>query len=111
MSVGPLSALSLQILLSVADTSRYGYQMIRDIEWQTHGAMVPKSGSLYTALQRLEEEGLIESDESAKAPEESERRIYYRISDEGRRALAAEIGRMERLLRIAGTRNLGLRGT
>jgi len=107
MGAGTLSPLSLQILLSVADRPRYGYEMIREIEWQTEGAIVPKSGSLYTALQRLEEEGLIAPVESADAPAESERRSYYRLSDRGREALMAEISRLERFVRIAGTRHVG----
>jgi DNA-binding PadR family transcriptional regulator len=100
------SPLSLQILLSVAERPRYGYEMMREIEWQTQGAMVPKSGSLYTALQRLEQQGLITPDQAAKTAEESERRLYYRLTDEGRMVLTEEIARLERFVRIAERKRL-----
>lgn len=101
MADGSLSSLSSQILLALADRARYGYEMIREIERQSAGAMVPKTGSLYTALQRLEDKGLIAEDPGANQPDEDDRRSYYRLTPEGRAALATETSRWERFVRIA----------
>jgi DNA-binding PadR family transcriptional regulator len=55
-----------------------GYQLIQEIAERTHGVWRPSAGSVYPALQQLEDEGLI-------SPEEGEgRRRLYRLTDEGR---------------------------
>jgi DNA-binding PadR family transcriptional regulator len=55
-----------------------GYQLIQEIAERTHGVWRPSAGSVYPALQQLEDEGLI-------SPEEGEgRRRMYRLTDEGR---------------------------
>jgi DNA-binding PadR family transcriptional regulator len=42
----------------------HGYEMIKEIEERTQGAWTPSAGSIYPMLQLLEEEGLIQSEES-----------------------------------------------
>ena len=55
-----------------------GYQLIQEIAERTHGVWRPSAGSVYPALQQLEDEGLI-------SPEEGEgRRRMYQLTDEGR---------------------------
>lgn len=98
-----LSPLSFQILLALADRERYGYAIIQEIERQTEGAMSPKTGSLYAALQRLEEEALIEPSEAPREGEDARRR-YYALTPEGRTALQAEARRLARFAAIAERR-------
>lgn len=54
-----------------------GYQLIQEIAERTHGIWRPSAGSVYPALQQLEDEGLI-------APEGEGRRRMYSLTDEGR---------------------------
>jgi DNA-binding PadR family transcriptional regulator len=42
----------------------HGYEMIKEIEERTQGAWTPSAGSIYPMLQLLEEEGLIQGEES-----------------------------------------------
>jgi DNA-binding PadR family transcriptional regulator len=54
-----------------------GYQIIQEIAERTHGVWRPSAGSVYPALQQLEDEGLI-------SPEGEGRRRMYALTDEGR---------------------------
>jgi DNA-binding PadR family transcriptional regulator len=54
-----------------------GYQIIQEIAGRTHGVWRPSAGSVYPALQQLEDEGLI-------SPEGEGRRRMYTLTDEGR---------------------------
>jgi DNA-binding PadR family transcriptional regulator len=55
-----------------------GYQIIQEIAERTQGVWRPSAGSVYPALQQLEDEGLI----SAAAGEDRKRN--YTLTDEGR---------------------------
>lgn len=55
-----------------------GYQIIQEIAERTHGIWRPSAGSVYPALQQLEDEGLIATDEGEG------RRRMYRLTDAGR---------------------------
>lgn len=100
----PLTPLTMAILLALADRDRHGYALMKDVEEQTGGALVPGTGSLYAALDRLMAEGLIA--ESPEEPADTRRRRAYRITSEGRTMARAEAGRMLRVLRIARERRL-----
>ena len=96
-----LSLVELHILLSLAAGERHGYGIIQDIESRGETA-VPDVGTMYRALARMLESGLI--DEGARRPASDgsdERRNYYRITDAGRRAAKAEARRLEALIRAA----------
>ena len=84
------------ILTALVDEPRHGYGIIREVETRTDGLIRLRSGSLYTLLQRLENEALIEeSDERGDPEEDDERRRYYRLSEFGRAVVAAEARRLE----------------
>jgi len=60
------------------------------------------STTLYRLLGQLLDEGLIEESPARPAAHlDDERRRYYRITPAGRRALAAELKRLERLVLAA----------
>lgn len=105
----PLRPVELHVLLSLAAGARHGYGILHDAEALAEGS-VPDVGTLYRALRRMREQGLI-ADSSAPAGEasEDERRNYYRITDFGREVGGAEAARLERLTREARSRGL-LRG-
>jgi DNA-binding PadR family transcriptional regulator len=96
----PLPNLPLHVLLSLAEGERHGWAIIKRIEELTAGSQSPSSGSLYLAMTRLEERGLIEE---APAPEAEvdERRRYYRLTLLGKDVLEAEVGRLAELIQVA----------
>ncbi|MCK2217250.1 PadR family transcriptional regulator [Actinomadura sp. ATCC 31491] len=69
------------LLALLHEGPRNGYQMIQDIEERSGGVWRPSPGSVYPALQQLEDEGLVAGDETGGSR-------TYRLSD-GARAQAA----------------------
>jgi DNA-binding PadR family transcriptional regulator len=65
------------MLLLLTEEPRNGYQLIQEIERRTDGFWKPSPGSVYPALQQLEDEGLVQTTEL-------EGRRTYRLTDEGR---------------------------
>lgn len=104
----PLTPLSFQILLALAEGQRHGYGILQEIESVTEGVLHPATGTLYLALQRLVEEGLIDEDEPARARSDGddERRRYYRLTAAGRRLAAREAERMARAVGLARKKSL-----
>ena len=97
------------ILASLSEGERHGYAIKKDVERRTSGDVRLGSTSLYRLLAQLLDEGLIA--ERAPAPTEpDQRRRYYRITGAGRRALAAELARLERVL-VAASATSGKRSS
>ena len=65
------------ILLLLAEHPRHGYQIIQEIGERSGGLWRPSPGSVYPALQLLEDEGLV------RAEQEAERRVFH-LTDAGR---------------------------
>ena len=102
----PLRPVEFDILLSLATGERHGYGMIQDAEARGLGA-APDLGTLYRALRRMQDQGLIEASERRDAPDAGdERRHYYRISPLGQRVAKAEARRMAALARAAAASGL-----
>ena len=72
------------LLALLADGPRHGYQLKTDFESRTGGAWPLNVGQVYTTLARLERDGLVAND-----GEDAEARVVYRITEDGRAALAA----------------------
>jgi DNA-binding PadR family transcriptional regulator len=103
----PLHKDTFHILVSLADRDRHGYSVIQDVADRTDGAVRLSPSTLYGAVKRLLEQGLIEELSERPDPEhDDERRRYYRLSKLGRRVAMAEARRLERLL--ADARATGL---
>ena len=100
----PLGNLVFHILLALGDGPAHGYAIIRDVEERSGGHVTVRSGSLYAAIQRLTESGLVAPADAP--PGEDARRKYHRITDLGRRVAAAEAGRLAGLISLARARNL-----
>lgn len=96
----PLRRVEFHILLSLAAGERHGYGIIQDIAARGETA-VPDVGTMYRALARMAEAGLIQA--SARRPSDAgdERRNYYRITDAGLRVARAEVQRLGALMRAA----------
>src|ERR671930_944717 len=97
----PLRRVEFHILLSLAAGERHGYGIIRDVEARGETS-VPDIGTMYRALARMVEAGLIEAAARRPAPDTGdERRNYYRITGAGMRVARAEAHRLEALTRAA----------
>lgn len=93
--------MEFHILLSLAAGERHGYGIIRDAEARGE-ASVPDVGTLYRALRRMREQGLIaEAEAPATEASEDERRNYYRITPFGLEVGRAEAKRLESLTAAA----------
>jgi DNA-binding PadR family transcriptional regulator len=97
----PLRTVEFHILLSLATGERHGYGLIRDIEERGESA-VPDVGTMYRALARMADGGLIEAAARRPAPDaDDERRNYYRITPKGLQLARTEARRLEMLTRAA----------
>jgi DNA-binding PadR family transcriptional regulator len=101
----PLSTAVFQILLCLAAGERHGYAIKREIEQRTTGKLKLGPGVLYGSINKLLESGWIEeSDERPDAHLDDERRRYYRLTAQGRKAAQAEAARLRELVDLAASR-------
>ena len=106
----PLTPVAFEILLALADGEQHGYSVMREVERRSAGAVTLHPGTLYRALARLLEAGLIEElGERPDRAHDDERRRYYRMTDRGRAVARAEALRLESQLSAARARLLGAR--
>jgi DNA-binding PadR family transcriptional regulator len=92
---------TFMILVVLSREVTHGYGVLRAVESLSNGEVKLGAGTLYTALDRLTEQGLIEPDR--EEVEQGRLRRYYRITRRGRAELNAEIARRaERLDRVRG---------
>jgi DNA-binding PadR family transcriptional regulator len=89
-----------QILLALADHDLHGYAIIKDIADRTGGQMRLTASTLYAALKRLLDEGLIEERDPPRDDTDPRRR-YYRLTRAGRTAGRAEAERLDALAAMA----------
>ncbi|MFC4068878.1 PadR family transcriptional regulator [Actinoplanes subglobosus] len=82
------------ILAALAGEPRHGYGIVRTVADLSGGEVKLRPGTLYGALDRLTEQGLIEPDREEAV--EGRLRRYYRLTTDGASALGAEIERLER---------------
>jgi PadR family transcriptional regulator, regulatory protein PadR len=88
MAVKPLTGPAFFVLTALADVPRHGYGIVGEVAELSQGRVKLKIGGLYGLLDRLAAEKLIEPDrEEAR---DGRLRRYYRLTRDGRRALAEE---------------------
>lgn len=75
---GTLSTIILKLLAEKG--KMYGYQITQEVKGISEGAILVKEGSLYPALFKLKDEGLVETEE-----ENIGKRVrrYYSLTEEG----------------------------
>lgn len=97
-----LTPATFHILLSLHEGVKHGYGIKRDVEERTGGGVRLGAGTLYEAIQRLDRSGLLaEAKTPASAQADSSRWRFYRLTACGRKALTAELRRLERDVRYA----------
>ncbi|MGN9788759.1 PadR family transcriptional regulator [Nonomuraea sp. ZG12] len=74
------------LLSLLGEGPRNGYQMIQDIEVRSRGVWRPSPGSVYPALQQLEDEGLVLCDDGGGSR-------TYRLTERGAEEAARHLGR------------------
>lgn len=96
----PLAPAALHILLSLAGEERHGYGIMQEVARQSGGQYKLGPGTLYDNLQKLLNQGIVE-EAPRKGAGDDPRRRYYRLTPFGRSLLAAEISRLEGVVREA----------
>ena len=94
---GHLDAL---LLAAVEDGPLHGYGVIERLKAQTGGAVSIEGGTLYPALRRLEESGLVRGEWTDAA---GRRRRVYTLTDDGVAALHGERGAWREFVRTLGS--------
>ena len=99
---GSLTPVAVQILLALVDRDRHGLGIAEHIEAFTNGRVSLGPGTLYGAIKRLLDLGLVEDTASRpRGDHDDPRRRYYAITPRGRRALEAETRDMATVLNVA----------
>jgi DNA-binding PadR family transcriptional regulator len=102
----PLTVPTFYILLSLAPGKNHGYAILQDVESLSEGNVRLSTSTLYSALGRLLDQGLIErvpNDLEAESHPGLPRKAYV-LSELGRRVLEAEADRVQTLANIARLR-------
>jgi DNA-binding PadR family transcriptional regulator len=96
----PLAPATLHILLALAAEDLHGYAIMQEVARQSEGRYKLGPGTLYDNLQRLLDQGLVR-EMGRRASDTDSRRRYYRLNAAGQSVLAAEVKRLEGVIREA----------
>ena len=103
----PLTPAVLHILLALSTSERHGYGIMKQVEADSRGKVNMGPGTLYGSLGRMIEAGLIrESDKRVDPDMDDERRVYYKLTALGRKALAVELDRYREVVAVARRKTL-----
>jgi DNA-binding PadR family transcriptional regulator len=116
----PLREPTLFILLALFKGRKHGYAILKDVEMLSEGRVVLSTGTLYGALARLLEQGVIRKSTRDSGEDRSgsqsrsgsvniRGRKYYELTQFGRRVLKVEVNRMSTILATTA-RELGEQG-
>lgn len=98
----PLTPAVLHILLALSTQERHGYGIMKQVITDSQGKVKMGPGTLYGSIGRMIEAGLIrESDKKVDPEMDDERRVYYRITGVGQKALSAELERYRGVVAVA----------
>jgi DNA-binding PadR family transcriptional regulator len=103
----PLTPAVFFILFALADGEKHGYAIMQSVSRISDNQFRMGPGTLYTTIQRLLDLDLIEEAENAGGQSDHEsRRRYYKLTRMGKTVLAADISRMESVVRLARDKKL-----
>jgi DNA-binding PadR family transcriptional regulator len=106
----PLSPAMLDIVVALGEEELHGYGIMQEVRRRSDGQRRLAPGTLYRSLRQMQERGLIAEAEGRPNPDlDDERRRYYRLTDLGKKVAAAEIERLEGLVRAARSKGLAPR--
>ncbi|MEJ2748508.1 MAG: PadR family transcriptional regulator [Anaerolineae bacterium] len=106
----PLREPTFFILLSLADSDKHGYAILKDVEMLSQGRVQLSTSTLYEALARLLDQGVVTrvtavNQNAANHP--GRPRKFYQLTHTGQQVLDAELARLRGLVTVAQQR-LGL---
>jgi DNA-binding PadR family transcriptional regulator len=103
----PLTPAVLHILLALSTQERHGYGIMKQVEADSQGKVKMGPGTLYGSIGRMIESGFIsESDKKIDPKLDDERRVYYKITGLGKKALTAELERYRGVVAVAKQKRL-----
>jgi DNA-binding PadR family transcriptional regulator len=103
----PLKHATFQVLLALADgQALHGYAIMQAVAEMTEGRESILPGTLYAALARMVDDGLVEEKEGTADPSGGPARRYYRRTNFGRAVARAESERLRALLEVARAQNI-----
>jgi DNA-binding PadR family transcriptional regulator len=92
MKERPMQEPTLLVLTALADQPRHGYAIVREVSAISQGRVKLRTGTLYGALERLLQQGLIEVHREEVV--DGRMRRSYTLTDTGRTTLTAEADRL-----------------
>ncbi|GAA3464072.1 MULTISPECIES: PadR family transcriptional regulator [Saccharothrix] len=96
-----MSEQAFLVLTALAEGPLHGYAVVRSVEELSEGRVRLRVGTLYGVLDRLVVEGLAERER--EEVHQGRLRRYYRLTDDGVRALSAEVARLSANVRAASS--------
>ncbi|MFV1858921.1 MAG: PadR family transcriptional regulator [Anaerolineales bacterium] len=102
----PLTETSFLIVLSLVTEPKHGYAILKEVELLSDRRVKMATGTLYSALRRMLEEGWIEQVEDVDSGQTDRIRKFYRLTKLGRRIFEAESTRLRKLSEIANLREV-----
>src|SRR5687767_9741536 len=97
----PLTPAVLHILLALSIVEQHGYGIMKQVESDSQGKVKMGPGTLYGSIGRMIEAGLIRESDKRRDPEmDDERRVYYKITANGKKALEAELERYREVVAL-----------
>ncbi len=96
----PQGTLDLLILKAIAAGPLHGYAIAKRLEQVSRGVVQVPEGSLYPALHRLENRGVLAAD--WKKTDSGRKAKFYRLTGKGRNQLDAEMASWQRLSEAVG---------
>ncbi|HUZ92764.1 MAG TPA: PadR family transcriptional regulator [Candidatus Paceibacterota bacterium] len=90
------------ILLALSAQERHGYDIMKQVKTDSAGAVAMGPGTLYGSLKRMMNDELVEE----VASKTGERRIYYRLTIKGKKALGGELRRFAGAVKFAKEKGL-----
>ncbi len=106
----PLTESTFFILLSLYEGPRHGYAIMKDVQALSDNRVALSTGTLYGAIKRLLDlEWIVRLDETAdslaaESKVDGRGQKVYRLTEQGRRILTAEVARLDDLLHKARLR-------
>ena len=108
-SLLPLTPVVFHILLAVFQRPLHGYAIMQEVNRRSEDRVGLGPGTLYGAIQRMEDAGLLEKAEPPSGEKVEARRRYYQMTELGRSALLGETERLEALVAFVRQTSFGSR--
>ena len=93
--------LDMLILQTLQWGPQHGYGIVQALRTHSGEVLQVETGSLYPALHRLERQGWVRSE--WKQTESKQRAKYYRVTAAGKKQLASDLNRWERIVEAIGS--------